>query len=485
MQLLPMDALVASYLIQSALATVLLIALAGFAWVYRRPLHGALALGWSLYLVQLVATFAAAVFGRSNPEASRQWLTATVQLLGVAGSCVAWLVAVRLLAEQQTTLRVPRLAVGVALLMVTGLLAASAVAGTVLHQPGSGPLKYAYPVPYLALAAVAWHAAARAPRHAVLLRWMSVAFLLVVVRLVTITSIVLPEAAFANASLRTLLIVAMIQLVQMVGMGTISLAVAAAFEREAVTRQAARIRDAELQAERTLRLEMLGRMAAGVAHDVNNVMTAVLGAIEIADDAAMEPATVRSELAGAKRSVATATGLTSRLLAFARAKDTVDSPASLDDVIRSAEPMLRRLVDSRISLSLSLDAQAATVPVSAAGVEQVLLNLVTNARDAIRGQGTIAIATQVSQFAQPRRVTDGVLPAGRYACLSVQDSGTGIALDVVPRIFDPFFTTKGDGGTGIGLATVRRVALAARGDVDVSTAADRGTRFDIFVPVMA
>ncbi len=208
-----MDALLASFFLQSSLACVFLVALWGIASIYRRPLHTALAIGWSVYLLHILASLTAAWFGRVAPMASRQWSTATVQLLAVLGSCLWWHTVVRILAGRESRAAVSRrLLIGTALLAAV-MIGASLSAGRILHQPGSGPLGWLYPVPYLLLAIAAWRASRVAAAHRRSLQWLGIGFVLFAVRLLLVTQVILPEAIFSDATLPRLLAVATTQIV--------------------------------------------------------------------------------------------------------------------------------------------------------------------------------------------------------------------------------------------------------------------------------
>jgi signal transduction histidine kinase len=482
-----MDALLASFFIQSALACVFLVALWGIVFIYRRPLHKAMAIGWSVYLVHILASLVAAWFGRSDPLSSRQWSTATVQLLAVLGACLAWHAAVRILAGREKDARVPRPPLLVASVAVVAMIGASAVSGRILHQPGSGPLGWLYPIPYLVLAVATWRASRTVTVNRRALEWMAVVFLLFVIRLVLVTRVLLPEARFADATLTELLAVATAQLVQMVAVGVISVGVAVTYERNSVMEQNRRMHLAELRLQRSGRLEMVGRMAAGIAHDFNNVLAVISGGVELARASLDQPPVVKEELDGVEIAIDRASQLTSRLLTFARTGHSAAAHAiEIDETIRGTGPMFERLVGAARRLTVLPDAAGARVDIDRTAFEQVLLNLVVNARDATSDQGSIAVTSRIEILHTDKRVHEGVLSAGRYACVTVEDSGTGIPAELVERIFEPFFTTKGErGGTGVGLATVQQIVLAAHGDIEITSAPETGTRFDVYLPLCA
>ena len=482
-----MDALLASFFLQSALASVFLVALVGIAFVYRRALHVAMAIGWSAYLLQLIASLTAAWLGRMEPEASRQWPTATLLLLAVLCSCLWWVTVIRILAGQESRAVVSRPLLAGAVLVAIGLLAASLCTGRILHQPGSGPLGWLYPIPYLVLAFASWRSSLTASDHRRALRWLAFAFLLFVARLVIVTNVILPESTFSTASLPRLLSVGTVQIVQMVTVGIISIGIAVAYERTAVLQQAARMQQFALRLQRSERLEMLGRMAAGIAHDFNNVLCAISAGVDLARDSVTSPATVSSELVAVDASVQRAVALALRLTTFAKTGQSVsEGLVNVDDILRANAAMLERIVGREHGWTLEANAPGAQVRLDRAQMEQVLLNLVVNARDATPKGGTISVSSRIAEFSVDRRVHDGVLLAGRYVCVSVVDTGIGMSPDVLPHIFVPFFSTKGaDAGSGIGLATVQQIVLSVHGDIEIASIVGAGSRFDVSLPVAA
>ncbi|MBI1948900.1 MAG: response regulator [Deltaproteobacteria bacterium] len=226
------------------------------------------------------------------------------------------------------------------------------------------------------------------------------------------------------------------------------------------------------------KMDAVGRLAGGIAHDFNNLMTGVLS---FADLALADPLSEqqRSDIEGVRTAAQRAAALTRQLLAFSRRQvlrpQVVDPNAS----IRDLEKLLTRVIGEDIALVTELDAAADGVLVDPVQLEQVLLNLAVNARQAMPDGGTVELRTALVTV-----VDDDVLPAGAYAQISVKDSGHGIAPDVLPHVFEPFFTTKFD-GTGLGLATVYGVVKQSGGDVRVESPPNCGATFRVLLPRVA
>ena len=236
-----------------------------------------------------------------------------------------------------------------------------------------------------------------------------------------------------------------------------------------------------LQAQR---LEGLGRLAGGVAHDFNNLLTAILGHTELleqrlpGDDARQEE--VREIVRAARR----AAGLTRQLLAFARRQPVAPRVVQLDAVVSSIERLLQRLLGEEIALVVSPDPSEARAWIDPAQLEQVVINLTVNARDAMPQGGRVTIETTVAEVRAGVEAPAGLRP-GRYACLRVSDTGTGIPPDVLAHVFEPFFTTKEVGkGTGLGLSTSYGIIRQAGGAIEAQSALGRGTRFTIWLPAV-
>jgi len=228
-------------------------------------------------------------------------------------------------------------------------------------------------------------------------------------------------------------------------------------------------RRAEAEMRRTQRLEALGRLAAGVAHDFNNLLAVMLAAVEQAAEALPAGDTLRDDLADAAAAARRGRGLTRQLLTFARREESQPRLLDANEVVRGMQDLLRRIAGPRVQIELALAPDAGVVLADPAQAEQVLLNLVTNARDAMPGGGRIRIETARE---------NGDLR------VSVLDTGAGIPPEVRPHLFEPFFTTKAE-GHGLGLATVYGVVTGAGGRVDVESDPGRGSAFHLRLPRVA
>jgi two-component system, cell cycle sensor histidine kinase and response regulator CckA len=241
----------------------------------------------------------------------------------------------------------------------------------------------------------------------------------------------------------------------------------------------------EEQMRQTQKMDAVGQLAAGVAHDFNNLLTAIQGFTEQAlyqtTDSAVRPL-LEPVLSSAKRAAV----LTRQLLLFSRKQAVNILPVDLASLMGDLKPVLRRLLPENIELVWDLPESLPPVRADSANVEQVIMNLVINARDCLPPKGgNIRIATGLREFAtaEETRHVDG--RAGRFVVIQVADNGSGIPPEVLPRIFEPFFTTKDVGkGTGLGLSTVYSVARQHEGWIDVQTAVGKGTTFTVFHPII-
>ena len=216
----------------------------------------------------------------------------------------------------------------------------------------------------------------------------------------------------------------------------------------------AALRESEEQLRQAQKMEAVGRLAGGVAHDFNNVLTAIFGYTDLLLDQLRSDDPRRSDVEEIRRAAERAASLTRQLLAFSRKQIMQPHLLNLNEVITSVRKLLARLAGEDIRLEINTDQQLVTVRADPGQIEQVLMNLVANARDAMPGGGWLSIQTRTEQVIADGPGRPGLEP-GTYAVVEVADSGMGMSADVRERIFEPFFTTKELGkGTGLGLATV-------------------------------
>ena len=235
-----------------------------------------------------------------------------------------------------------------------------------------------------------------------------------------------------------------------------------------------------LQAQK---MEVIGRLAGGVAHDFNNLLTIINGTCELALMELPNAHPMRSEFEEIQGAGDRAARLTRQLLAFSRQQMLSPAVVNLGTQVTQSAKMLRRLIGEDIRLDLrSAEDTTLTVFVDPSQLEQVMLNLAVNGRDAMPGGGTLTIATGHAVLGESEAAEEGVKP-GRYVSLSVADTGIGMSPEVRERIFEPFFTTKGQGkGTGLGLATVYGVVHQSGGTIQVTSEVGKGSTFRVLMP---
>lgn len=251
-----------------------------------------------------------------------------------------------------------------------------------------------------------------------------------------------------------------------------------------VTDVTARLR-MQAQMEEGARLQSVGRLAGGVAHDFNNLLAAISGAAEAALARAPD-APAAEDLRQILDSAARGARLVKQLLAFASRQALTPKVMPLAATVEAIAPLLRRLLGGRHLLSLDLpQAPRPLVRVDGSQLDQLLLNLVVNARDAMPAGGLIRIAIAPVSLAVERAEAGGVVPPGDWVVLRVEDGGSGIAPTDLPRIFEPFYTTRRtEGGTGLGLPTVLGVMRQSGGHVTVASRVGEGTEFRLWFPAV-
>ncbi len=230
------------------------------------------------------------------------------------------------------------------------------------------------------------------------------------------------------------------------------------------------------------KLESIGRLAGGVAHDFNNLLTVIIGLSDLALAELAPPSPEAERMASLRHAAEQAAQLTRQLLAFARRQMVEPRVIDLNDLVRDAERILRRLIGEEIALDARLGAGPWPIRVDPGQMMQVIVNLALNARDAMPRGGTITLATDRIVI-EPEPAGEPEAPPGEYVGLTVSDTGLGMSEDVKARIFDPFFTTKELGrGTGLGLASVYGTVRQSGGYIEVTSVPGSGTTFRVLLP---
>jgi two-component system cell cycle sensor histidine kinase/response regulator CckA len=252
----------------------------------------------------------------------------------------------------------------------------------------------------------------------------------------------------------------------------------------AVLSDATALKKLEAQFTQSQKMQAIGQLAGGIAHDFNNLLTAISGHCDLLllhhdrDDAAY------SDLEQIRQNANRAAGLVNQLLAFSRKQTMKPERLDLSEVLADLTHLLNRLVGERVKLKLAHDPLLGPIRADKRQLEQVIMNLVVNARDAMPDGGAIRIETEALRLAEPLSRDKATVPAGEYALIRVIDTGTGISAEKLPKIFEPFFTTKKVGeGTGLGLSTVYGIVKQSGGYIFVDSEPGRGTVFQLYFPV--
>ena len=235
----------------------------------------------------------------------------------------------------------------------------------------------------------------------------------------------------------------------------------------------------EAQLQQAMKMEAIGRLAGGVAHDFNNLLTVIAGFAQLA---LLDENPARAGLEQILLAAERASGLTRQLLAFSRQQELEPRVFDLNQLVRDMERMLTRLIGEDIKVSTRIAEEPLTVKADPGQIEQVLLNLAVNSRDAMPRGGRLTLSTSARRLAGPAAVLHG-LPEGEYRAISVSDTGTGIPPEVLPHIFEPFYTTKPEGkGTGLGLSTVYGIVKQSGGAIHAYSEKGQGTTMTVLLP---
>ncbi len=238
------------------------------------------------------------------------------------------------------------------------------------------------------------------------------------------------------------------------------------------------------------KLESIGRLAGGISHDFNNMLFAISGYAELLtqdllsnDRDRLDPGRLLLSVNAIAEAAARAAALTAQLLAFSRRQIVAVKVLDLNAAVTTVEPMLQQLIGANRQLSLNLDPAVGHVRADAGQIDQIIVNLVVNARDAMPGGGTVTIETTNASFEEPYAASQFEIRPGPYVLLSVSDTGIGMDRATRDHIFEPFFTTKDVGkGTGLGLATTYGIVHQAGGHIWVYSEPGHGSTFKLFLP---
>ncbi len=254
----------------------------------------------------------------------------------------------------------------------------------------------------------------------------------------------------------------------------------------AVQRDVTHERLLEAQLRQSQKMEAVGRLAGGIAHDFNNLLTIITGYSQLLADQVAQDEALAGHVAEIRKASDRAASLTRQLLAFARRQVLAPQVIDLNGVCSNMEKMLRRLIGEDVDLVSSPGANLGRVKADPGQIEQVLLNLAVNARDAMPGGGKLTIETSNVEMGEDYAASHYPAKAGRYVLMAVSDTGTGMDAETLSHIFEPFFTTKEQGkGTGLGLSTVFGIVQQSGGYITVYSEPGQGSAFKIYLPRIA
>ncbi len=244
----------------------------------------------------------------------------------------------------------------------------------------------------------------------------------------------------------------------------------------------AALKSSQEQLRQSARMEAVGKLAGGIAHEFNNLLQIILGYGQLLTDE-VDSEKLRSYVEPILKTAASARNLTRQLLLFSRKENLDMKPMTFSSLVRGMLPLLSRLIGEDIQLKHNLESGEDWIIGDSHQLEQVIINLCLNGRDAMPEGGTLELFQDIQTFVLPHPGVDGLIPSGSYVHFSVKDNGKGIDEEVLPQIFDPFFTTKQqDQGTGLGLSLVYGIIRQHKGFLNIETNRSRGSVFHLYLP---
>jgi signal transduction histidine kinase len=233
------------------------------------------------------------------------------------------------------------------------------------------------------------------------------------------------------------------------------------------------------------KMESMGRIVGGVAHDFNNILGTMLASVDFLLDELPGQGTARTDAETIRAAVKRGAELTQQLLAFSRQQVLEPKVVSLNELVADTQRLLMRTIGEDIAIRVSLGEHLSAVRVDPGQIQQILLNLSVNARDAMPNGGTLAIQTRNAMLGESTPMSHSIADPGQYVVITVQDDGTGMGSATLAQIFEPFFTTKPKGrGTGLGLSTVFGIVEQSGGHIRVASTLGHGTTFEIYLPAV-
>jgi signal transduction histidine kinase len=257
--------------------------------------------------------------------------------------------------------------------------------------------------------------------------------------------------------------------------------VANAIERDLLERDRTRLM---MRLERARRMQTIGSLASGIAHNFNNILGAILGYSEMAEPQLTPGSTPVQHIDEIRRAAERGRDLIDSILTFGGQRDARVRPVRVRDLVEEAASMLRASLPQGIELALGDIPFQYVVSGRSAQLQQVIINLCTNASQAMEGNGRISLSAEQRDLAIPHALSHGELTPGNYVCLAVSDTGQGFSEDVARHLFEPFFTTR-NAGTGLGLATVREIVREHDGTMNVQSTPGRGSLFEAWLPAIS